>query len=149
MTEQAQAKSIALFFFFCFLDEATAYHATAKTIKKLRGRLERSEVPPDKVATNLVYTMYSEWKKLRHWKSKGRPSVSYESGWLLPEGIDLGPWKQFQKNSENEEFLAVIWSRILGLSDEDISEGLGVTTGTVRHRVGRGLRVLGSMTRVD
>ncbi|MNT80198.1 hypothetical protein D3C72_2196280 [compost metagenome] len=69
-----------------------------------------------------------------------------ESGWLIPEGVDLGPWREFQKTASEDELLTVIWSKILKLSDHEISEGLGITQGTIRYRLGRALRKLGSMT---
>jgi hypothetical protein len=78
--------------------------------------------------------------------SRGRPNTSVESGWLIPEGIDLGPWREFQKNASEDELLTVIWSKILKFSDLEISEGLGITQGTIRYRLGRALRKLGSMT---
>jgi len=64
----------------------------------------------------------------------------------VPEGLDLGPWREFQKSSSEDELLSVIWSKILKIDDDDISEGLGITQGTIRYRLGRALRKLGSMT---
>ncbi len=46
-------------------------------------------------------------------------------------------------NGEPSEVEAVLLSKILGFSDNEIAEGLGVTSGTVRYRIGRGLRHLG------
>ena len=57
----------------------------------------------------------------------------------------MGLWRQFMRDSDADEFLAVLWSRVLKITDEAIAKGLGVTVGTVRHRTGRGLRKLSSM----
>ena len=34
-------------------------------------------------------------------------------GWVLPDEIDLGSWRAFQNEAEDDEFLAVLWSRVL------------------------------------
>ena len=86
------------------------------------------------------------WEKYRGRFVRGRPNYSLDSGWLLPQEFDLGPWKEFQKSAQEDEFLCLIWSKLLKISDEDISTGLGVTVGTLRYRVGRALRKLGSLT---
>ena len=64
---------------------------------------------------------------------------------MLPQGVELGLWQNFVREANAEEFLALLWSRVLKFSDLDISKGLGVTEGTVRHRVGRALKILGSL----
>jgi len=86
------------------------------------------------------------WEKYSGRFVRGRPNYSLEAGWLLPEGLDLGPWKEFQKQAQEDELLCLIWSKILKIADEDISMGLGVSVGTLRYRVGRALRKLGTLS---
>ena len=86
------------------------------------------------------------WSRYKARVIRGRPNTSVESGWLTPEGLDLGSWREFQKMASEDELLTVIWSKILKIDDLDISEGLGITQGTIRYRLGRALRKLGSMT---
>ncbi|MCB0366088.1 MAG: hypothetical protein H6624_17830 [Bdellovibrionaceae bacterium] len=148
MNDEARVRSLALFFFFAALDERFAQAAAIKALRKCQQRIKRASLPDEKWPSVIVHVTNTFFNKLR--QSKRRPAaISYEAGWLIPEGVDLGPWMEFQKEADLEEFLAVLWSRVLGISDEGISEGLGVTVGTVRHRLGRGLHILGAVRRGD
>jgi DNA-directed RNA polymerase specialized sigma24 family protein len=138
-------KAIALFFFFSMLDEKRAIHASAEAFEVCLRKIEKNpEI--DKKAL-LVLATEKIWKQHRRKLIRGRPQYSLDSGWKLPDNLDLGLWKEFQKSAPEEELLALIWSRILGFSDQEVSAGLGVTEGTVRFRVGRALRKLGSFNR--
>lgn len=141
---QVDSKSIALFFFFALLDESRAVELSTQAIQNCRDRLSKN--PELKPTVALVASTAQIWKKHSGNFTRGRHNYSPESGWLLPEGLDMGPWKEFQKTAQEDEFLALIWSRILNLSDEDISLGLGISIGTLRYRTGRALRKLGSLT---
>ncbi|MCC7403363.1 MAG: hypothetical protein IT288_03110 [Bdellovibrionales bacterium] len=148
MTEEARIRLLALFFFFAALDERFAQSAAIKALRKCRQRVKSLGNRDEKWPAVIVDVTNSFFNKLK--QSKRLPAaISYEAGWILPEGVDLGPWMEFQKEADLDEFLAVLWSRVLGISDEAISEGLGVSAGTVRHRVGRGLHILGSVKRGD
>lgn len=141
---EIDVKSIALFFFFALLDERRAIDAAAEAYENCRRRLVKD--PQLKSSVALVAATKHIWEKNSGRFVRGRPNYSSESGWLLPNNIDMGPWKEFQKSSQEDEFLCIIWSQILKLSDEDISLGLGISTGTLRYRTGRALRKLGAMT---
>ena len=52
----------------------------------------------------------------------------------------------FLKEAEDEVVLVVILSKILLFQDKDIAKGMGISIGTVRYRLGYGLRCLGSMS---
>jgi DNA-directed RNA polymerase specialized sigma24 family protein len=78
---------------------------------------------------------------------RGRPQFSLESGWRVPQTLDFAPWKEFQKKAPEEELLALVWSKALNFTDEEISQGLGLTEGTLRFRVGRALRKMGTFCR--
>jgi hypothetical protein len=138
------SKSIALFFFFALLDENRAIEATAEAIQNAKNRISKNVQLKPEVA--LVAATHHIWEKHRGRFNRGRPNYSSESGWLLPDGIDMGPWKEFQKSAQEDEFLALIWSHILKISDQDISLGLGISIGTLRYRTGRALRRLGALT---
>jgi hypothetical protein len=83
------------------------------------------------------------WNKRK--RKLGQRALTYEGGWLIPDSVEMGPWQEFQKVADGDEMLAVVWSKILKYSDEQISQGLGVTVGTVRHRTARGIRLLNSL----
>lgn len=146
MSDEARIRSLALFFFFAALDERFSRVAAVKALRRCRTRIRQGQLPDEKWPSVIVHVTHSFFNKLKQTKSHPA-AISYEAGWLIPEGIDLGPWMEFQKEAELDEFLAVLWSRILGISDEAISEGLGLTVGTIRHRLARGLVVLGSICR--
>lgn len=143
MTE-ADVQSIALFFYFALLDDQKAIEASSQALAL--GRARKQKNPDIKSSVLVVAATKAVWDKYKARVSRGRPNTSVESGWLIPEGTDLGPWREFQKSASEDELLTVIWSKILKLSDDDISEGLGITQGTIRYRLGRALRKLGSMT---
>ncbi len=135
--------AIALFFFFALLDDQKAIEASSRALALGRSRHERNSKIKGSVA--LVSVTKAVWDQYKLRVARGRPNTSVESGWLVPEGIDIGPWREFQKTASEDELLTVIWSKILGIADDDISEGLGITQGTVRYRLGRALRKLGGM----
>jgi hypothetical protein len=68
---------------------------------------------------------------------------SHPDGFIIPENFDLGVWTSFLATAHPEESEAVLLSHILGFTDVEIATGIGVSEGTVRYRVGRGLRHLG------
>lgn len=143
MTE-AEIQSIALFFYFSFLDDKKAIEASTLTLNICRSR--KIKDPGLKSPVIIVSITKTVWDKFKARESRGRPNTTVKSGWRIPVGVDLGPWCEFQKLASEDELLTVIWSKILSISDEDISEGLGITPGTVRYRLGRALRKLGSMS---
>jgi len=141
---QVDVKSMALFFFFAFLDEKRAIEAASESVEFYRKKISKN--PQLKSTVALVSVTKQIWEKQSGHFVRGRPNYSPESGWLLPAGIDMGPWKEFQKLAQEDEFICLIWSRILKISDEDISLGLGVSVGTLRYRIGRALRKLGGIS---
>ena len=143
---ESDVKAIALFFYFAFLDDRRAIEASAQALTICNEKRKRN--PELKSSVAVVAATQTIWNKYKMRVVRGRPNTSVESGWLIPNGVDLGPWREFQKNATQDELLTVIWSKILNMSDEDISEGLGITQGTIRYRLGRALRKLGSMTQV-
>ncbi len=143
MTE-AEIQLIALFFYFALLDDKKAIEASTQALALCRARLKKN--PNLKHSIIIVSSTKAIWDKIKLRVPRGRPNTSMESGWLIPEGLDMGPWREFQKNSTEEELLSVIWSKIMKIEDQNISEGLGLTPGTIRYRLGRSLRKLGSMT---
>ena len=145
MISEGQLRSIALFFYFAFQDEKLAEQASSKTIAKIQRRQKEQAVDDADMDSLIVAVTQKIWQSQRKHIRSTQSSVSHEGGWIFGKNVDLGPWRQFRKEAAEDEFLVVIWSRVLTFSDEAISKGLGVTKGTIRHRIGRGLKVLGSM----
>lgn len=141
--KESDVRAVALFFFFAFLDDKKAVEASTHAIAICREKKKRNPEVSNNVA--VVAATQTVWNRYKAKMVRGRPNATVESGWLVPSDIDLGPWRDFQKNSAQDELLTVIWSKILKYSDQEISEGLGITQGTIRYRLGRSLRKLGSM----
>jgi hypothetical protein len=142
-----QIKAIALFFLFTLQKDHHVLRASVKTMARCRQKLKKGKkTGTEDPAAVIVFFTFQQWKKYRKLKTMSKPPLMLEAGWLFPENLDMGPWREFQKTSDSDELLAVVWSQILGFTDEEISRGLGITVGTVRYRVGNGLRKLGSVT---
>jgi len=139
-----EIKAIGLFFFLALLDENRALIASTKATDLFYRRMKKS--PQTKPGIALVMVCRQMWEKSRGNLYRGRPRYNPDSGWLFPEGLDLSPWKEFQKSAPEDELLAMIWSQVLKISESDLSTALGITEGTIRYRVGRALRKMGSMT---
>lgn len=141
--DEAEVQAIALFFFFAFLDERRALEASTQAISQFAEKKKKHSDLNSHVL--LVMTTAALWAKHHHKVHRGNPNISTEGGWMIPGDLDLGPWREFQKLATQDELLAVIWSKVLGLADKDIAQGLGISEGTLRYRLGRALRKLGSM----
>ncbi len=142
-----EIKAIGLFFFLSLLDEHRAMAAASKATDTFYRRVKKS--PQTKPGVTLVMVTRQIWNRSRGNFNRGRPKYSPDSGWLFPEGLDLSPWKEFQKTAPEDELLVLIWSQILKIPDSDLSTALGITEGTIRYRVGRALRKMGTMSQAS
>lgn len=140
---ESEVKSIALFFFFAFLDDRRALEASTHAISICTAKKKKK--PQFNSPVLIVMATFSVWTKHHLKLNRGNPNISTEAGWMVPADLDLGPWREFQKLATQDELLAVIWSKVLEISEKDIAQGLGISEGTVRYRLGRALRKLGSM----
>jgi hypothetical protein len=140
---ESEVRSIALFYFFAFLDDRRALEASTQAISVFNFKKKKNPQFSPSVLT--VMSTFSIWSKHHLKLNRGNPNISVEAGWNIPTDLDLGPWREFQKLATQDELLAVIWSKILGLNELDIAQGLGISEGTVRYRLGKALRKLGSM----
>ncbi|MCB0393563.1 MAG: hypothetical protein KDD25_03350 [Bdellovibrionales bacterium] len=143
--DSATVRSILLFFYFVLMDEKQASQAAQKVVRGLRKHIKDGNFvkdDPEKLVVfvcNQVRKTYKDRKKLLWAKN------SLESSWILPAGLDLGPWREFVSD-ENEEIVdAVVYSKILKFNENSIAHGLGVTVGTLRYRIGNGIRHLGTV----
>ena len=137
MSPEDFAKKVGLFYFYSFLNDQQAAKATVYTVKKLRSVWKKNQ----KVSSEeLVSATFLGWCKFK----KQSILVNFnKSNWTVPGNRTLSPWKEFYQNSSEDEFLMIIWSKILCISDESISTGMGLTRGTVRYRISKGLNLLG------
>lgn len=140
---ESDIKALALFFYFALLDNRKAIDLSISALGICNDL--KKQYPQLKSSVLVISATAEVWRRQQFKIQRGLPNTSVDSGWLIPPDVDLGPWREFQKNANDDELPTVIWSRILNYSDEDISEGLGLTTGTVRYRLARSFRKLGGM----
>lgn len=137
-------EKLALFYYFSFLDEGRAQAATDQTLKKINQ--ERALYKDEQSDVELVRVTDQFLKKT---KKKIKPvGLAFSSGTiLLPEKSNWGPWFEFRKEADVRDFHTILYSRILGIKEEAIAEGLALPLGTVHYRMGRGLKTLGQILR--
>jgi hypothetical protein len=149
----SQIRSIARFYLFSLMDEKTALDAAHRTIahlKAVRGPTSKANSADDSGRDideiQLIRILAKSHKQYRKQLSRNRPPTApTETAWQYPVGFDISIWAKFQKDAGEPEVVAVLLSKILGFSDSVIAEGLNVSVGTARYRVGKGIRQLGSL----
>lgn len=138
-----------LLFLFTFSDEDLVVKAATKTIneceKKVKSRLDDEVIDHNQLVASVVFYTYNNWKKYKLHPTQASLNFSHSGSWILPPNVDLGLWRQFLKEAEPEEFLTVLWVKILKFSEAQVARGVGRSIGTVRHRLNRGLRVMSQM----
>ena len=139
MLADALLEKIAFFYYLVFLDESKSLTATASTMRSLRhfqGKRASNETAV------VVRQLEKQIKRAK--KSTIPSSLSFTAGSLVTnDEMEWGPWFEFRKSADEREFRTVVYSTILKFSDQAIAEGMRLPLGTVRYRVGRGLRILG------
>ena len=140
----SDVRAISLFFYFVFLDDRKAQEAAGIATDLFQKKSKRLGNAP--TGSLIVSCTNQVWNKLRVKIVRGRPSLSSEAGWHPPQGLNLAPWREFQKSAPEEELVTLTWSRILRIPDSEIAKGLGISTGTVRYRVGKALHHLGALS---
>ncbi len=138
MLPEALLEKVALFYYLNFLDEDQSLAVAAQTVKSLNRRAPRGANSTAEIVRQIE-------KSLKKSKTNIRPSsLSFSAGALVtPEDWNWGPWFEFRKIADDREFRTVLYAKILKFSDDAIAEGMGLPIGTVRYRVGHGLRTLG------
>lgn len=143
MVIQEFVEKIALFFHLSLLNEARAQSLTVNTIKKFRRQQIKAKISGKNFKTDDLVRFTAQQLK-REKNQANPPRLAFSAGaLLLPEKSNFGPWFEFRKVADEKDFSAVLYSKVLQLSDEDIASGLAVSVGTVRFRVAKGLKTLG------
>lgn len=137
-------EKIALFFYFAFLDEVRAREAGRVVLKKLRQKTLGKDFSEDAEAELIVSLCDQHLEAFaQHVKPTG---LSFSAGQIiLPPKSNWGPWFEFRRLGDKNDFHATLWTRVLGFSEAVVAKGLNVSLGTVRFRVGRGLKSLGKI----
>ncbi len=144
--QEGQIRSVALFFYYTFLDKSLALRASTEALADIEARVKKSVGV--EVNSILVFSTYKIWKKYS--KKRNIKTQDFElalEGWIVPSDLKMETWRHFVKEGDPQHYLTVIWSILLEISDADISEGLGASEGSVRYRVGLGLKHLGEISK--
>lgn len=140
MSQEEQVKLVSVFFYLSLAQEELTVRATLKTLHALDS--ERSK--KTWMASDINPLIVRMTNKVLNSLSAHIGQSPREASCVFPKDINLGTWRKFRKKAQRDEFMVVLWSKVLKLNDHDIATGLCLSEGTVRHRLGRGLRVLGS-----
>ena len=149
MITDEQVRWIALFFLFSLLDEKTALMAAETAAAQVKALPLPTGPLIDESArrVSLIAILRKVFETNRKALARNRPLTLSTTVWTLPEGIDLRGWSKFQKDSSDGEVMAVILSKLLGFTDYEIADGLHISVGTARYRIGKGMRQLGTSLR--
>jgi DNA-binding NarL/FixJ family response regulator len=134
MMDEQIIRSVTLYFYLNLFDSRAAFSASQKVLSAYKDLASdnRSDLIP------LAQKILGHSRGLKIFSPQG---VTGE--FSIPKNLNIDAWMDFHKRADSAEYESVLWSQVLGFTDEEVAEGLTVTEGTVRHRVSRGLRELG------
>lgn len=136
--DEALLRSVSLYFHLTIEDERRAHAASLNALSQIRRMPSKTNKA---LIILILHKLRAKASRLRihHW-----PFKKEETSWSHGK-LDMQVWRTFMSRAYDTEVEAVLLSRVLGFSDIDIANGLGVSEGTIRYRVGRGLRTLGGI----
>lgn len=140
--KQIAIQKLSLYFFLSVLDEDKAQDGILRTWKSLNAKTLNWKRPPKNWERLLISKAERTRDSIGHGLTIRRSGVLQK---VFPQekSIDWSDWFEFLKSGNANEVSAVVWVRILGLQEQTVAEALGVTLGTLRYRLNRGLLSLG------
>ena len=137
----AELNQIGRFFFLCYLNESKATVAAEQAVRayKTEVRKRRLLSAEERVAALIAACVGVHLKGKQH-----RPSVAVQrpEQFVLPNSLDLTTWSRFIVKADPVELQALILAKACGFTEAEVAHGLGVSSGTLRLRVSRGLQKL-------
>lgn len=140
--KREQAREIGLFFLLGLVDERVALSAAGRAIAQLKAS-EQDPIP----VVSIIEVCRASWKTHRKHVPRNQPTYEPESSWTIPDGLDIEVWLRYQKDAPDEDIMALLFSLVMGFSDDDLAEGFQTSVGTIRYRLGKGVRQLGLVAR--
>jgi hypothetical protein len=142
---QEQARDIGLFFLLGLMDERVSLAAASRVIAKIKAseKTAMDLIPP----ADFIRACRESWKVHRRLIPRNQPVEFPTTAWILPPELDVSVWARYQKDAPDEDIMTILFSLVLGFSDEDLAEGFQTSTGTIRYRLGKGVRQLGLVVR--
>lgn len=146
--EQSRVRDIGLFFLLGLMDERTALNAAGRVIAQLKAQHgERFHLVPPAI---LIRACRAAWKAFRKGVPRNQPIEIPQTAWVFPvtpQAVDITAWGRYQKDASDDDVMALLFSHVLGFSDTDLAEGFQTSVGTIRYRLGKGVRQLGLVVR--
>lgn len=146
MTDQ-QGQSILLFFHMSFLNPRLADQGSHQVYKAFQKHLEKSRNAGAAADFEnfFVKASHETYHRIRKTLSASPGALSTGSG-LVKElsVVELSPWRDFVRSTPADEILIVIWNHILKIPLNVISKSLGISEGTLNHRLSRSIKKLGA-----
>lgn len=142
---QEQARDVGLFFLLGLMDEKVAMAAAGSAVAKVKATEKSTDdlVP----AVQLIGICRQTWKTYRRMAPRNQPVEIPDAAWVVPSEIDIAIWARYQKDAPDEDVMTILFSLVLGFRDEDLAEGFHTSVGTIRYRLGKGIRQLGLVVR--
>ena len=149
--KKEQARDIGLFFLLGFMEEHVALSAASRAIAQLKAEypnISRKDRDTEAVPIGaLIKVCRESWKHFRRQTPRNQAATTSIGAWVAPSNLDLNIWCRYQKDAHDDEVMALLFSLVLGISDENLAEGFQTSTGTIRYRLGKGVRQLGLAAR--
>ncbi len=142
MIDHESVRKTALFFLLTLMDEAVAQTASHKAVAQLKSGLAKNEIAPsDEQLVQILNKIYLQTKgQVPRNRALERPIT-----WLQVDdaGPSIDAWRKFQRDATEAEVVAVALGKILGIKEDVVAAGIGVSLGTIHYRIGKGVRLLG------
>lgn len=140
-----QVREVGLFFLLGFMDEKVALAAASRCVARIKVSHESSSSSFPTV--ELIRICRESWKTFRKQIPRNQPLSTPSDSWILPSDLDISIWTRYQKDAADEDVMALLFSLVLGVSDQDLADGFQTSVGTIRYRLGKGVRQLGLVVR--
>lgn len=150
-----QVREIGLFFLLGFMDEKVALAAASRCVARVKatqdsaGNRLANQVANKVSPVELIKICRDVWKSFRKQIPRNQPLTTPTDSWVLPPHLDIAIWARYQKDAADEDVMALLFSLVLGVSDLDLAEGFQTSVGTIRYRLGKGVRQLGLVVRAQ
>ncbi len=141
MVSAEQAREIALFYLLSLLDQKLALQAAHKSIAQLKIQKSDNGSYSQVEITRLLSKGFQAHRRML---ARNQPTEMSPEALQFPDGTDFQTWQKFHRVSADAEITAVVLSKVLGYPEAAIAEGCGVSSGTMKYRVAKGVRQLGA-----
>ncbi|RYZ75376.1 MAG: hypothetical protein EOP05_07995 [Proteobacteria bacterium] len=144
MITDEQTREIALFFLFSLLDQRVALQAAHKAIAQVKALPTDEGVISKSDIARILKRGFETHRKLL---PRNQPIEISETALSMPEGTDFATWQKFHVAASDHEITAVVLAKILGYDEEVLADGFQVSVGTMKYRISKGMRQLGSVVK--